>query len=267
MSQIRALGGKTMVVEKVENASDLAEENEDLTVSEGSQPDSNTFRLSFFQKRFKTSRGLATANNKDFLGFAIVKSDRIGAESKTRVFESVIRRSLHPNNCVRREKEWPCRVGASMFHVRGFFYAQQNAITNSCAHVAVKTAVSCYQSDHLLSYREMNKIVGIDHARRKASEGLDDSEMVQILEAAGARCFVGSYTDPTSNPPVPFQKYLYGSIESGFPAIICFETETPSITPYRCSDTHSTKTRGCPGPTAPTSGLAQVPDTSPANLG
>ncbi len=228
MSQIRTLGGNTMVVEKVENATDVAEENEDLALSEGSRPDSSTVRLSFFRKRFKTSQGLSTAKHHDFLGFAIVKSDSVGATSRTRVFESVIRRSIHPNNCVRREKEWTCRVGASVFRVPGFLYAQQNAITNSCAHVAVKTAVSCYQSDRLLSYREMNRIVGIDHSRRKASEGLDDSEMLRILEAAGARCFVGSYTDPTANPPVPFQKYLYGSIESGFPAIICFETETPN---------------------------------------
>ena len=147
MSQIRTLGGKTMVVEELRNAIDVTEENEDLFVRERCRPVSRTVRLSFFRKRFKTSQGFRTAKAPDFLGFMIVKSDEIGAIRRTRVFESVVRRSPHSNNCFRREKEWACRVCDSLFHVPGYLYAQQNALTNSCAHVAVKTAISCYQED------------------------------------------------------------------------------------------------------------------------
>ncbi len=48
--------------------------------------------------------------------------------------------------------------------------------------------------------------------------------MVEILEKAGARCFVADYRIRTKTTPPPFQKYVYGSIESGYPAIISFET-------------------------------------------
>ena len=46
------------------------------------------------------------------------------------------------------------------------------------------------------------------------------------LEAAGAKCFPADYSNPSANPP-PFQKYIYGSIESGYPAIVIFGTTDP----------------------------------------
>jgi hypothetical protein len=75
----------------------------------------------------------------------------------------------------------------------------------------------------------MNSLVGIDHIKKKAGgeggDGLTPQEMVTILEKAGATCFVGDFTIPN---PVPFQKYVYGSVESGFPAIVMFgTTDTP----------------------------------------
>ena len=47
--------------------------------------------------------------------------------------------------------------------------------------------------------------------------------MITILEAAGARCVPGAYppSDPSIKAP-PFQRLIYGSIESGFPIILCF---------------------------------------------
>jgi len=78
----------------------------------------------------------------------------------------------------------------------------------------------------------MNQLpeVKIDHVRKKAGgpdgTGLTADEIVSILEAAGANCTRADYTEATANTrePPPFQKYLYGSIESGYPVIICFGT-------------------------------------------
>jgi hypothetical protein len=65
--------------------------------------------------------------------------------------------------------------------------------------------------------------IGIDHVTKVSDGGLSNDQMVAILEAAGARCTVADYTtqDPSFAPP-PFQKYLYGSVESGYPAIVFF---------------------------------------------
>lgn len=48
MSQIRTLGGATMVVEQLPLAKELQEENEDLEKRFGTQPTSTVHRLSFF---------------------------------------------------------------------------------------------------------------------------------------------------------------------------------------------------------------------------
>ena len=55
--------------------------------------------------------------------------------------------------------------------------------------------------------------------------------MVKILSKAGASCIVADYTNPERHKDrAPFQKLVYGSIESGFPAIVIFQTiENPDV--------------------------------------
>ena len=72
----------------------------------------------------------------------------------------------------------------------------------------------------------MNQIVGIDLTKHSPGDGLNKREIVAILERAGARCVVADYRIRLrkGGAPPPFQKYVYGSVESGYPAIISFET-------------------------------------------
>ena len=69
LSQVRLQDGKTIVVEKIDKADDLDEENEDIKKCFPAFNQSESFRLSFFTKSFTTKRGLGTANNKEFLGY------------------------------------------------------------------------------------------------------------------------------------------------------------------------------------------------------
>lgn len=223
LSQVRLLGGKTMVVEEVGKADDIEEENDDIRKIHPKFTESKSVRLSFFSKPFSTKRGLTSADNKEFIGYAIIKTDVISSSKKTRIYESVIHPSKRPNNCIRGAQKWACSILNNKFIVNGYLYAQQNNITNVCAHVALRTAAARYHKNGDMSYREMNNIVGIDHVNKKVNKGLTSIEMVKILEAAGANCFVGDFTG-TLRASAPFQKYLYGSIESGFPAIIFFGT-------------------------------------------
>lgn len=228
LSQVRLLGGKTMVMEEIDKANDLDEEDNDIRKRYPNFNKSTTFRLSFFTKGFSTKRGLSTAGNGEFIGYAIVKSDDLPSQGKRpRIYESVIKPSQRPNNYVHGAQNWSCCVMGNKFEVSGYLYAQQNDNTNVCAHVAIRTVVARYHKNGDMSYREMNNLVGIDHVKRKVGGadggGLNTREMVKILEAAGARCFMGDYLT-INGAPAPFQKYLYGSIESGFPAIVCFKT-------------------------------------------
>jgi hypothetical protein len=82
-----------------------------------------------------------------------------------------------------------------------------------------------------ISYRRMNQILGLPSADRDPGEGIDTAEMVKLLRTAGVRCFVADYRpkEPKLLPPAPFQKYVYGSVESGYPAIVSFQTQdTPN---------------------------------------
>jgi hypothetical protein len=228
-SQVRIHQGRTMVIEKLDSPDDLREENEDLRTRNADFKSSAAYRLSFFTAKFTTQQRLAHVSDADFIGYAVMKEDNAPSfGDKRRVYESVIRPSRLVNNFVRGGQDWPCQVAGKMFKVNGYLYAQQNALTNVCAHVALRTAAARFHPNGDMSYREMNLLLGIDHVNVKMGDGngLTTQQMQRVLEAAGAKCFPADYSNPSANPP-PFQKYIYGSIESGYPAIVIFGTTDP----------------------------------------
>ncbi|CAN5165559.1 hypothetical protein BH23VER1_BH23VER1_13480 [soil metagenome] len=240
-SQIRVLGAKTLVIEEVDSAraEDLRQENEDLAIripgfGTGS---SRTFRLSFFTRRFHSARGLSRVKRQEFVGYILVKEETWPSGSKSRrVFESVLPTGDIIHNYVRGAQRWPCRVGSRKFSVRGYVYAQQNGITNVCAHVALRTVAARFHPAGDMTYQAMNAILGIDHRKNWVGRslalgvdgrGLSISEMETILGSLGLSVTRADYTGEAGFvPAAPYQRYVYGSIESGFPSIIVFDTST-----------------------------------------
>lgn len=234
LSQVRQHGGTTAVIEDLNEPDEIREENDDIRLRFPDLVPGRLQRISFFAKNFTTARGLAGATSHEFLGYIILKEDYIpGMNLMPRIYESVLRLSRHENNYVRGEREWDCLVGGKAFQAKGFLYAQQNALTNICAHVAIKTVLGRFPDARDISYREMNRLVGVDHISRKVGidgGGLNPQEMRDILEVADVRCMVMGYAEPQPDNVVPFQKVLYGSIESGYPAIVIFQTtDNPNI--------------------------------------
>jgi len=131
------------------------------------------------------------------------------------------------------------RVAGRNFRITGFLYAQQNGFTNVCAHAALRTMASIYHPSGDLTYRQINDLLGIDHVQKCVGDALDGSgngvglnmgDMLKVLEHAGARCIQADYSlSPNSRSttpalPIPYQHYLYSSIESGYPAAMIFDT-------------------------------------------
>jgi len=232
LSQIRQHGGQMMAVEHLDPgaARDLREENEDLAKRCGCTPRSTVTRLSFFRTPFDSlTRGGNEVESSDFLGYALLKLDGFGSMEPThRIYESVVQASEIPHNYARNMPEWIVRVGGHNFTIRGHLYAQQNGLTCVCAHAACRTAAAAFHPAGDMTYREMNRLIGLDHVTRRLgdAQGLSTDEMVTIIEQAGARCVRGDYSrlGLLRQGPPPFQKYLYGAIESGYPAIVIFET-------------------------------------------
>jgi hypothetical protein len=242
MSQVRQHDGKTLVIEELDArmADDLREENEDIQIRFPSFSVSKAFRVSFFRAVLSGKSDLLAATPDEFLGYAIMKVDGIPCPcNSTRVYESVIRASRYTNNFIRGARTWECCVDGRAFPVIGYLYAEQNGVTNTCAHVALRTVAARYHENGDMSYREMNRLTGIpeqgipkvDHTTRTVGwpdkKGLYPLEIRNILTAMGARCFLAQYMKyvPGNEPP-PFAKYLYGSVESGYPAIVGFEAGT-----------------------------------------
>ena len=231
-------GGETIVVERLEGAADLAEENADLQqLCPAYDPaKSNAWRLSFFRGSVSDARSLSRISPRRFLGYAIVKHYVVPptplicprGRDEFCVYESVVTASWHENNYIRGSPTWACRIAGREMRIEGYLYAQQNGITNSCAHVAVRTAATRFLGADL-SYRKMNQwahefrtVAGLPP--KNPGDGLSSDEICHILRQVGAETFVGDYTGATT-PTVPYERYLYGAIESGFPAILFFETE------------------------------------------
>ncbi|MCK4374820.1 MAG: hypothetical protein KAX19_05800, partial [Candidatus Brocadiae bacterium] len=97
MSQVRQHDGRTMVVEDLQEAEDLRQEDEDIAKRFPGFRGSRARRLSFFTKLFKTTRGLSSATAEDFLGYVVVKTDPLpDGTILRRIYESVLRPSKHP---------------------------------------------------------------------------------------------------------------------------------------------------------------------------
>lgn len=229
-SEVRNHNGRTVVVEEL-NAADaveLVQENEDLEKRFQRPTISSVWRLGFFSEAFLNEEDLTAVAADSFIGYAIIKQDRVPGEyDKTRVYESVIGRSLASRDFIRGAQDWQCCVGSRTFWISGYLYAQQNGATNVCAHVACRTAAARFHLRGDMTYREMNDLLGIDHVDTRADDpGLTSVQMRRILEAAGARCVVEAYPAQSPHAIEPrFQSLIYGSVESGYPAIVCFATE------------------------------------------
>lgn len=244
LSQVRRLGADIMYLERptVSDCEDMIEENEDLRIRfDGTRVSSDIMRMSFFRGRASSLRQM---QEKDFLGYIIVKTDYCGGKMlKRRVYESVLKISRPQNGFIRGAPIWRCRVQDRIFQIQGYLYAQQNFLTNVCAHVALRTCAASFHPEGDMTYREINRILGINHRKRWVGEsrgrkrpslggGLDTRQMVEVMEKAGARCIDVDYDKRLPQkpaPPPPYEHYVYGSIESGFPAMLVFDTMEPEI--------------------------------------
>ncbi len=220
-SQVRQHEGKSLIIEQIEKSDDIKEEDEDIKQRNNDFQTSTIHRLSFFKKQIGHLNELSDTEPGDFLGYAVLKFNLFGSSLPIiRIYESVIKHSKHANNYIHGCPCWKCDVNSKSFEIDGYLYAQQNSISNVCAHVALRTAISRFSDQGDMTYREMNKIIGIDKSSNPI-DGLDKDDLIKILNSAGANC-----QEAMKTADVPLRKWIYGGVESGFPAIVIFPVAT-----------------------------------------
>lgn len=199
-------------------------------------------RLHFFSAILSDSEQIPD-HEESFLGTVVMHGyDCSNDEVEWILDESFIRpeRSGESYICAYTEKK--INVGAHCLEVAGAIQHQQNAVTNCCAHVAIRSSLANLRNSkvNIPTVKSINADVGIDHKKRMARTGLQTEEIANVIEAAGARPVVYVFDTSADNGICPenggnslsggrrlnFDHILYLAIESGYPAILGFVGET-----------------------------------------
>lgn len=213
----------------------LAEENQALAIRLPTFQRGQVFRLSMFAGAAQSAPG-------EFLGYAIYKQDFVSGQRVSHIYEAVTRppRRHRQNNFVHCERRYEIATTLGRFGVTGVLYAQQNDATFVCAHVALRTLLSSLLPAGDATYREINRLAGVDHAdpaRQVGSgaNGLQPDQIEAVLRGFGLAPQLIVH-EPNHGLPLPphveFQRLLYGYLESNLPVLLGFElTPSSSSTP------------------------------------
>ena len=227
LSQMRVLNYKTIVLEEINSVGYSAEEDDDLQRAGFKDTPKTLTRLSYFSTEINSSNELSATENSHFLGYAVVKKVPCKNGHRWIVFESVSKASRYANNYINKQYEYAVAIDGNPFRVRGVLYCQQNTTTSECAHVALRTFISMLNEPKDFSCSKINKILldgGKPHLRE---EGLDTEQIQLLLNKLDIPHSVQIYNYEKDGPipPLDYQHILYGSVESGYPALLGFSTE------------------------------------------
>lgn len=221
-SQARCLGFKTLIVEEIKSVGFSEEDDIDLQEAGLEISKDPLIRASFFNTTFKSIEELKKQDPSNFLGYAVFKQIPFGKSYRWIVFESVIKPSQYENNYIHGKRDYTINVAGTSFNAKGILYCQQNALTNVCAHVALRTCISMLIHSGDCSYRMMNKILADNKQPHGLEAPLSTSQILMVLDNFEINYTLQTYNEMKSNPPAPYQAFLYGSVESGYPALFGF---------------------------------------------
>lgn len=191
-------------------------------------------KLYFFRRSFSEEEDIPK-NRDSLLGFCVVHQDKIDngkrwQEPLCYVAESCLLPPFGKRGFVFGFHKIPLHIGGHDFNAEGNYFAQQNSITNCCAHAAIKMSIRGYHPD--LTAEAINKCLGIDHINKKGYEGLTADEICKAIEKLSTyKTYLIRAKDLDS--PSDFLKLVYLSLESRFPVILLFSM--PSENPDKFS--------------------------------
>lgn len=220
LSQARRLDFKSLVMEKVPSTGFAKSDDFELKKANAGFVRSELYRLTFFKRAFQSVSGIRRCRKDDFLGYAILKGNHFASgDVRWVIFESIVLPPRHDNNYLHAKRTYPIRSDTRLFKIRGNLYCQQNGVTNVCAHVALRTIIASITKKNDISYRKMNyrlEKAGLPH---QPGGTLSTEQIKSVLEQEK----VGVYEiSQKQSGAIPYQKYLYGSIEMGYPALLGF---------------------------------------------
>jgi len=227
-SLTRQLGLQFLLQEKLLDANALKQDEDDKVRKNDLDFDrSEIYRLSFFTCQIEH-----IPEQKDFLGYAVIKVDYYRNRQRPRiyVYESVLAPHRPANNCeqtkspehrtnfLHSKRAYNIENCFGAFSVTGAMYAQQNGRNFVCAHVALRSVLSLL-NDNDVSYDEINQLAGNPLYSRN---GLTADQIDAVLKAKGIVVRRISSKQFPAMGVSSFSPILYGYVESGCPSLLAF---------------------------------------------
>jgi hypothetical protein len=228
-SRARQLGVITVVIEKLDEAGELAEETAEMKARDGEFQSAEHWRVCFL------------AEQEALLGYAILRLNRWQSKRVGCVYESVMTRLDRGHNYVRNDPTWNVRCGEGLYEIAGHLFAEQNNLTNVCAHAALRTVCCNGSAGENLSYAAINQLLEVDHSSKRVGEyaagekltvaGVSLADIKKVLEKQNIGCrlhyyghpgLMGAEADGLPEAPYSFQRALYAGMESVYPALLIF---------------------------------------------
>lgn len=255
---MRKMKAKSYVREKLELNAELTEEEEMASSRCGGQANiTKAIRLTFFGS-VPSSRKWEDVEDGRILGYAIVVTLRLPDRSmRTFLHEAVIRTpsiSLEtkdefillevPNYYVHNARTFQTLLGTKdhnrKFSFEGNYFTQQNDLTSTCGHAALRMAINSspmltnlenkigakkitnkYINETLgLDFTVPEKTIGhysSDEPDPKRKEGLTREDMRKVVNSLGQRLFVSNFIEELS---VDYDELMYPLVESHCPTIL-----------------------------------------------
>lgn len=224
-SQARQMNGQTVVLEDIPAEGIIRSENYEIREWHDDYEMLDLKRLSFWNVKFSQVRSVNSKVSRQLLGYAILKRDNVPSLSYDRwhVFESVMLNRWNEQDCLACNKKYSVNIGEKKFEIMGNLYCQQNELNKACAQVSLRSLCSLHLNDTQITYRKINEAAEEAWGPFDKSKGLDSRRIRAVLDKFGIKYNDVDYTvSGDSSDDLPYQKYLYGGIESGAGALLGF---------------------------------------------
>lgn len=134
------------------------------------------------------------------------------------------------NYYVHNSKEHSTIIGSEdnskTLRLKGSFFSQQNELTSSCAHAALRMAMNSSPMIDLpkLTNKQINDILGIDLKIQK-DKGLTQEQIVKVVQSLGYDAHIVNFTDYSQ---IEYDHFLYPALESCCPTILGLQSYNTS---------------------------------------
>lgn len=208
-SLARLFEGEFILVEEVEPQGSVVSEIEEL--KKQNIHFEKLFRISFWIGEFTDVSAL---KNENLLGYLLFKVD----STHPHVYEAVFKNRGIKNNYIPNVSQYDIQVGDKPFEISGILYCQQNGATKSCAHVALRSLLSHWDSSIDYSYEEIHRV---SMSISLPSNGLSSDPIRNVLNHYGVNFFDLDYNQ-VPRGKFPYSKWIYSGIENGYGSLLGF---------------------------------------------